>query len=78
MCAEAASSKKYTSLAACDDHVSVFLTRLLMTVLSGRTHRAVSPPPSALWNLQHEPLCEQKVVKRSKLTHVCFNKQVWP
>ena len=25
---------------------------------------------------QHEPLCEQKVVKRSKLTHVCFNKQV--
>ncbi|CAM9801629.1 unnamed protein product, partial [Sphacelaria rigidula] len=24
---------------------------------------------------QHEPLCEQKVVKRSKLTHVCFNRQ---
>ncbi|CAM9435129.1 unnamed protein product, partial [Ectocarpus sp. 4 AP-2014] len=24
---------------------------------------------------KHEPLCEQKVVKRSKLTHVCFNKQ---
>lgn len=24
---------------------------------------------------KHEPLCEQKVVKKSKLTHVCFNKQ---
>jgi dynein intermediate chain 1 len=23
---------------------------------------------------KHEPLCEQKVVKRAKLTHVCFNK----
>jgi dynein intermediate chain 1 len=22
---------------------------------------------------KHEPLCEQKVVKRAKLTHVCFN-----
>lgn len=22
---------------------------------------------------KHDPLCEQKVVKRSKLTHVCFN-----
>lgn len=24
---------------------------------------------------KHEPLCEQKVVKRSKLTHVCFNQR---
>jgi dynein intermediate chain 1 len=24
---------------------------------------------------KHEPLCEQKVVKRSKLTHVCFNRK---
>ena len=24
---------------------------------------------------KHEPLCEQKVVKRAKLTHACFNKR---
>ena len=24
---------------------------------------------------KHEPLCEQKVVKRAKLTHVCFNQR---
>lgn len=24
---------------------------------------------------KHEPLCEQKVVKRAKLTHVCFNER---
>jgi len=24
---------------------------------------------------KHEPLCEQKVVKRAKLTHVCFNEK---
>ncbi|CAM9173626.1 unnamed protein product, partial [Phaeothamnion confervicola] len=24
---------------------------------------------------KHEPLCEQKVVKRSKLTHICFNRR---
>lgn len=24
---------------------------------------------------KHEPLCEQKVVKKAKLTHVCFNSE---
>jgi dynein intermediate chain 1 len=26
---------------------------------------------------KHEPLCEQKVVKKSKLTHVCFNEKAY-
>lgn len=53
----------------------IFRSLLILFSFRRRMRSSVQVHVFDLAENKHEPLCEQKVVKRAKLTHVCFNQQ---